>query len=70
DNASIISLEGKMFPVDIHYLKTPCSDYVETSIQTVFDIHVQQPPGDILVFLTGRDEIDFTVGEILQRATT
>ncbi|KAF0443358.1 P-loop containing nucleoside triphosphate hydrolase protein [Gigaspora margarita] len=70
DNASIISLEGKMFPVDIHYSKTPCSDYVETSIQTVFDIHVQQPFGDILVFLTGRDEIDFAVGEISERATT
>ncbi|CAG8778803.1 20101_t:CDS:2, partial [Racocetra fulgida] len=41
DNVSIISLEGKMFPVDIHYLSTPCSEYVEASIQTVFDIHVQ-----------------------------
>ncbi|CAG8737937.1 5613_t:CDS:10 [Cetraspora pellucida] len=70
DNVSIISLEGKMFPVDIHYSKISCSDYVEASIQTVFDIHAQQPPGDILVFLTGRDEIDSTVGEISERATT
>ncbi|CAG8726529.1 30593_t:CDS:10, partial [Racocetra persica] len=70
DNVSIISLEGKMFPIDIHYLSNPCSEYVEASIQTVFDIHVQQPPGDILVFLTGRDEIDSAVGEISERATT
>ncbi|CAG8537231.1 15639_t:CDS:10, partial [Acaulospora morrowiae] len=70
DNASIISLEGRMFPVDIHYLEESCSDYVETAIQTVFDIHVKLPPGDILVFMTGRDEIDRTVGEISERAAT
>ncbi|RIA95786.1 pre-mRNA splicing factor [Glomus cerebriforme] len=70
DNVSIISLEGRMFPVDIHYLEESCQDYVETTIQTAFDIHVKEPPGDILIFLTGRDEIDNTVGEILQRATT
>ncbi|CAB4406529.1 unnamed protein product [Rhizophagus irregularis] len=70
DNVSIISLEGRMFPVDIHYLEEPCQDYVETAIQTAFDIHVKEPPGDILIFLTGRDEIDKTVGEIFQRATT
>ena len=38
---SIISLEGRMFPVDIHYLEEPCQDYVETAIQTAFDIHVK-----------------------------
>ncbi|CAI2182999.1 13767_t:CDS:10 [Funneliformis geosporum] len=70
DNVSIISLEGRTFPVDIHYLEEPCQDYVEAAIQTVFDIHVKEPPGDIIIFLTGRDEIDNTVGEILQRATT
>lgn len=41
DNVSIISLEGRMFPVDIHYLEEPCQDYVETAIQTAFDIHVK-----------------------------
>ncbi|CAG8695408.1 12228_t:CDS:10 [Funneliformis caledonium] len=70
DNVSIISLEGRTFPVDIHYLEEPCQDYVESAIQTVFDIHVKEPPGDIIIFLTGRDEIDNTVGEISQRATT
>ncbi|CAG8652276.1 2731_t:CDS:10, partial [Ambispora leptoticha] len=70
DDASIISLEGRMFPVDIHYLEEPCSDYVEKAIQTVFDIHTKQPLGDILVFLTGRDEIEHAVEEITERATT
>ncbi|KAG9295943.1 hypothetical protein G9A89_011795 [Geosiphon pyriformis] len=70
DDAFVISLEGRMFPVDIHYLKEPCSDYVEKSIQTVFDIHVKQPVGDILLFLTGRDEIELVVEEIKERAAT
>ncbi|CAG8576913.1 4771_t:CDS:10 [Diversispora eburnea] len=70
DDVSIISLEGRLFPIDIHYLKESSPDYVETAIQTVFDIHVQQPLGDILVFMTGRDEIEQVVGEISERATT
>lgn len=59
-----------MYPVDIHYLDEPCSDYVEQAIQTVFDIHTKEPAGDILVFMTGREEIDTVVSEIKERATT
>nr|CAG8469685.1 5942_t:CDS:10 [Entrophospora candida] len=70
DNVSIISLEGKIFPIDIQYLSEPCSDYVEKTIQTIFDIHVKEPPGDILVFLTGQNEINRVAEEILERATT
>ena len=59
-----------MYPVDIHYAEEPVADYVEKAIQTVFDIHTKEPEGDILVFLTGRDEIDNVVAEISERATT
>lgn len=30
-----------MYPVDILYVDKPIADYVEFTIQTVFDIHVQ-----------------------------
>ena len=33
-----------------------------------FQIHVTQPPGDILVFLTGQEEIE-TAEEILKHRT-
>ena len=56
--ARIISIEGRAFPVDIHYLTDPCEDYLERAVHTVFDIHTSEPAGDILVFLTGRDEIE------------
>ncbi|KUJ18350.1 P-loop containing nucleoside triphosphate hydrolase protein [Mollisia scopiformis] len=66
----IISLEGRMYPVDVLYLETPAEDYVEKAVQTVFDIHTKEPDGDILVFLTGREEIDTAVQAISERAAT
>lgn len=65
----IISLEGRMYPVDILYLDTPTEDYVERAVKTVFDIHTQEAEGDILVFLTGREEIDTAVQMISERAS-
>lgn len=59
-----------MFPVDIMFTEKPVSDYVEQAIQTVFDIHTREPPGDILVFMTGRDEIDSVVAELYERSST
>ncbi|OAD09109.1 hypothetical protein MUCCIDRAFT_188277 [Mucor lusitanicus CBS 277.49] len=70
DTASIISLEGRMFPVDILYVDKPVVDYVEKCIQTVFDIHMKEPAGDILIFMTGREEIDKVVSEVYERGQT
>ncbi|KAH8687873.1 P-loop containing nucleoside triphosphate hydrolase protein [Tricladium varicosporioides] len=66
----IISLEGRMYPVDVLYLEAPAEDYVEKAVQTVFDIHTKEPDGDILVFLTGREEIDTAVQAISERAAS
>ncbi|KAI0385320.1 P-loop containing nucleoside triphosphate hydrolase protein [Hypomontagnella monticulosa] len=65
---SIISLEGRMYPVDVLYLDSPTEDYVEKAISTVIDIHTKEPDGDILVFLTGREEIDTVVQAVAERA--
>ena len=66
----IISLEGRSYPVDILYLEAPSEDYVEKAVQTVFEIHTKEPEGDILVFLTGREEIDKAVQGISERAAS
>jgi ATP-dependent RNA helicase DHX8/PRP22 len=47
-----------MFPVNILYTKEPESDYLDSSLITVMQIHLTEPPGDILLFLTGQEEID------------
>lgn len=57
-DATVISLEGRMYPVEMAYLSSPTENYVQAAVDCVMDIHLSQPPGDILVFLTGRDEID------------
>ena len=66
----IISLEGRMYPVDMLFLESPAEDYVERAVKTVFDIHLQEGEGDILVFLTGREEIDTAIQLISERAAT
>lgn len=70
DVGRIINLEGRMYPVDVLYLEHPAEDYVEKAIQTVFDIHTKEPDGDILIFLTGREEIDTAVQAISERAAS
>lgn len=67
---TIISLEGRMYPVDTMYLEEPTEDYVNQAVKTVFDIHSSEPEGDILVFLTGREEIDTTLQLLADRAAS
>lgn len=62
--APIFTIPGRMYPVEILYTKEPESDYLDASMITVMQIHLTEPPGDILVFLTGQEEID-TACEIL-----
>ena len=54
----IFSIPGRLFPVTVLYSKEPEQDYLEAALITVMQIHLSQPPGDILVFLTGKEEID------------
>lgn len=65
---TIVSLEGRTYPIDILYLESPAENYVEKAIDTVFDIHTQEGEGDILVFLTGREEIDYAVQTVAERS--
>ena len=69
DTAYILSIEGRTYPVDIHYTIKPVEDYVQSSLNTVMDIHKYQPSGDILVFLTGQEEIDRLVLLIKEKAS-
>jgi pre-mRNA-splicing factor ATP-dependent RNA helicase DHX16 len=66
DDAPVFRIPGRRFPVQIYYTKAPEADYLDATIITVLQIHMTQPhPGDILVFLTGQEEIE-AVQEALQ----
>ena len=58
DDAPIFNVPGRKYPVNIFYTESPESNYVTAVLSTVFQIHISQPPGDILVFLTGQEEIE------------
>ena len=62
--APIFTIPGRTFPVEILYTREPETDYLDASLITVMQIHLNEPPGDILLFLTGQEEID-TACEIL-----
>ncbi len=54
----IFKIPGNTYDVDILYSKEPESDYLEGALSTIMQIHLGEPRGDILVFLTGQEEID------------
>jgi ATP-dependent RNA helicase DDX35 len=64
----IISIEGRAFPVDVLYLENPAEDYVEKAVQVAFEVHTNERDGDILVFLSGREEIENAIQLVSERA--
>lgn len=63
-NCDIFTIPGRLYPVEVFFAKEPLVDYMEESLSTVMKIHFTEPAGDILLFLTGQEEID-TAAEIL-----
>lgn len=64
-NCPIFNIPGRTFDVEVFYSKLPESNYIEAAVLTILQIHMSQPKGDILVFLTGQEEIEAAV-EILK----
>ncbi|CAP73949.1 uncharacterized protein PODANS_2_13020 [Podospora anserina S mat+] len=66
DGAPIFNVPGRVHPVEVYYTEKPEANYVEASIATVFQLHATQPEGDILVFLTGQEEIDHACEQVTE----
>src|SRR5271163_3777397 len=66
----IVSIEGRTYPVDLLYLEEPAEDYVLKSVEVAFNVHTQEDEGDVLVFLTGREEIERAIQLLLEKAST
>ncbi|CAK9787247.1 putative pre-mRNA splicing factor [Cutaneotrichosporon oleaginosum] len=58
DDAPIFDVPGRRFPVDMFYTQQPEANYIHAAVTTILQIHTTQPKGDILLFLTGQDEIE------------
>jgi ATP-dependent RNA helicase DHX37/DHR1 len=53
----VLDIEGRQHPVTIHFARKTQFDYVEEAFRKVSRGHKKLPPGGILVFLTGQNEI-------------
>ncbi|UJR30298.1 hypothetical protein I4U23_017835 [Adineta vaga] len=59
DKAPLLTIPGRTFPVEIFYTPEPERDYLEAAIRTTVQIHMsEEQEGDILLFLTGQEEIE------------
>lgn len=58
NNAPLLKVPGRLHPVEIFYSEFPETNYVDAAVNTAIDICKNEPQGDILVFLTGEDEIE------------
>ena len=62
--APLFKVPGRTHPVEVFYTQEPEPDYVEAAIRTVLMIHRAEDPGDILLFLTGEEEIEHACRKI------
>ena len=64
DDAPLLRVPGRMFPVEIFFTPQPERDYIEAAVRTVTQIHLLEEPGDVLLFLTGEAEINQAAAQI------
>ncbi|XP_051179566.1 probable pre-mRNA-splicing factor ATP-dependent RNA helicase DEAH4 [Lolium perenne] len=63
----VLNIPGTIFPVEKFYSTDRPTNYVESSLRTAIDIHVKEAPGDVLIFMTGKDDIDKMVSKLEER---
>ena len=59
-HAPVFTIPGRTFPVETFFAKTNAKDYVEAAVDQALSIHLSQGPGDLLIFMTGQDDIEAT----------
>lgn len=53
----VVEVEGRQHPVTMHFARRTHHDYVEEAYRKICRGHKKLPPGNFLVFMTGRNEI-------------
>ncbi|KAJ9125209.1 hypothetical protein QFC22_000163 [Naganishia vaughanmartiniae] len=67
DHAPILYVKGRTYPVDVyHATEDHEEDRVDAALKQCFQLHVTKPPGDILVFMPGQEEIEGLVKSLEQ----
>ncbi|KGN62367.1 probable pre-mRNA-splicing factor ATP-dependent RNA helicase DEAH4 isoform X1 [Cucumis sativus] len=63
----VLTVPGKLHPVEILYSNERPKSYIESCLKTAIDIHTKEPEGDVLIFLTGQDDIEKLVSKLEEK---
>ncbi|KAJ2616293.1 hypothetical protein H4S08_000852 [Coemansia sp. RSA 1365] len=66
-NAPVFTIPGRTFPVDVMFSRSACEDYVDSAVRQVLTVHLAQSAGDILVFMTGQEDVETCCAAIRER---
>ncbi|KAJ8523210.1 hypothetical protein ONZ45_g347 [Pleurotus djamor] len=58
DNCPIEYVQGRQHPVQILHAAEGQPDYLAAALRVFFQVHTDQPPGDVLIFLPGQEDIE------------
>ncbi|OWB70879.1 hypothetical protein B5S31_g560 [[Candida] boidinii] len=58
NDAPILFVEGKMYPVEKYYLSKSSDDIIDSTVTSIVQINQSELQGDILCFLPGQEDID------------
>jgi ATP-dependent RNA helicase DHX37/DHR1 len=63
----VVNVGARQHPVTVHFNRKTRPDYMQEAYVKVSKIHARLPPGGILVFLTGQNEIETLCKRLEQR---
>ncbi|CAF0892008.1 unnamed protein product [Rotaria sp. Silwood1] len=66
-NSCVIEVSGRAFPIKDIYAMEDAENHVDEAVNKVLEIHTNGIPGDILVFLTGQDEINQAIDKVTRK---
>ncbi|KAL7450794.1 hypothetical protein ACHAWC_002655, partial [Mediolabrus comicus] len=65
----IFRIPGRTFPVETYFSKSVQEDYVMAAVKQTLQIHYNSPPGDILIFMTGQEDIEGCCTVLAEKVT-
>lgn len=63
----VFRIPGRTFPVETYFSKSVQEDYVMAAVKQTLQIHFNSPPGDILIFMTGQEDIEGTCSTLAEK---
>lgn len=60
----ILKVDARQYPVNVHFNKRTKAEYLDEAFRKTCKIHKKLPPGGILIFLTGQNEITSLVKKL------